>query len=72
MDPAGGWRAGPTEKMWRAGVRFSPSSPQFSSRRIHTDFHPEKELNRGDSRKVPNRKQHFSWHYLLIKKTSHG
>lgn len=68
MDPAGGWHAGPTERMWRAGLRFSPSL-QFSSRRIHTDFHPEKELNRDDSCKAPNRKQHFSWHYLLIKKT---
>lgn len=53
MDPAGGWRAGPTERMRRAGVGFSPSSPQFSPRRIQTDFHPEKELNRGDSCEAP-------------------
>lgn len=66
MDPAGGWRAGPTERMWRAGVRFSPSSRQLSSRRIRTD--PEKELNRGDACEAPNRKQQISRHYLLIKK----
>lgn len=65
MDPAGGWRAGPTERMWRAGLRFSPSSLQFWSRRVHTDFPPEKELNRGDC-KAPNRKRRFSWHDLLI------